>query len=533
MAAVELVYHVQGLPLGPGPPSHGWTELHRAAHEDSYFLFQHLEHKEARTLAGNTALHLAVKAGHTRWLSDLTTPTTLDSQNNQGFTPLQLALIHRQWKAACMLVAAGASLYNDDAPDSTPSLAAADEDAPDLPLQLLKGMLADRSPAGLVAQALRWKDVGGSTALHGAACMGRLEEVCRLLRAGADMHEADAAGATPAVLAQQHGHMHLVPLLDPATSSVEMYGTPLHVAAERGDAAAVAAQLAAGAQPDSYALGDTSILGVAAQQGHTPVVAVLLAALAKKCDLQQQLQQQQQQQPPPPGPPLLVLWEQPRRGVVPPAAKKLAQLVAAALVPLGRQLEDACWCAQLLGVVLDVLGPEVTGYICEEMKEQLQREYKQRHNKQHYTEDEVPGHENHLAEALLLGCLGAEARRLVPGRLQRLVPGVATATNQQQQKQAGALYWQQMEVSSWVEDSISSAVSAARDGRQQDVLANLAGCAELYLQQQGRGLASSTMGPLRGPRSKPTPAHGAAEQLQPPPALAAPFSAYGDYVLTD
>jgi hypothetical protein len=384
---------------------------------------------------------------------------------------------------------------------------------------LLKGMLADRSSAGLVAQAMRWKDARGNTALHAAARAGRLEEVRRLLRAGADLHVANAAGATPLAVAQQHGHVHLVPLLDPATSSLEMYGTPIHVAAMKGDAAAVLAQLAAGAQPDSYAPGGSSILAVAAQHGHTRVVAVLLAALVKKYGPENQQQQpqqqhkgqgqQQQQQP-------LGNQQQQRHPNAPcMASDRLVTLVAAAIVPLARELEDSSSCAQLLGVVLDVLGLEVTQQACGVVKTQLKREWKQ----QERPYSLLAAHGGCLVEALLLGCLGAESRRLVPTRLQRLVPGVgAVAADQQQQEQTNGASRQQGEwVGERLQRLVTNAVAAGSRGHQQEALSLLTQFAELYLQQPRSGLTSSAKGARDGCHCKPSSAHQAGDQLQPPP----------------
>jgi hypothetical protein len=320
--------------------------------------------------------------------------------------------------------------------------------------------------------------------------IGNTQRVFRLLQAGADIGAIDSYGATPHGLALRHGHAHLVPMLDPSTSSLEMYGTPLHVAADKGDAAAVAAQLAAGAQPDSYAPEGTSILAVAAQKGHGQVVTVLLAALVTKCGQQQQQQQQGQ------------LGDSPGVAQV---YTKLIELVVAALAPLATKLQHAALCSQMLGVVLDVLGPGLAGEVCRGMQQQLLRGHLPHFRKESETFWEhvtlSRRCNDYLAEALLLGWMGAEGQRLAPARLQHLAPGVAAGDSQQQgqeqqPKVERRIPWAafkpgcphpqlqgQPQLGHWVEEAVVEAVCE----RQQEACYWLGQCAEIYMQQQANG----------------------------------------------
>jgi ankyrin repeat protein len=385
---------------------------------------------------------MAAKAGHGAVIPFLASPATLDSQNSQGLTPLQVALLYKRWEAATALVAAGAAPYG---PDSTPSLACQSDEVPELGL-LLKAMLADPSPTGLVAQAVNARDYHSRTALHNAASAGCADEVSRLVKAGADKHAMDREGATPLWIAAAAGHAHLVPLLaTPHTLHSNSCGgtMPLHaavqrrnqavvtallaagalpdaqdsggcsalvIAAEQGNVPAVKALLAAGATTDTEDYGGRSPLGVAAEQGHMKVVTLLLAALVKECDMKQQLQltgtltKQQQQR----------LRQQ--------GQTRLAALVAAVVVPLATHLEDTVRCSQLLEVVLGVLGDnqELMRQVCQQVAVQLELQQQQLRGQP--TPDGSAAGNNYLGEALLLGWLGAEARRQLPARLKGLVP---------------------------------------------------------------------------------------------------------------
>jgi ankyrin repeat protein len=66
-------------------------------------------------------------------------------------------------------------------------------------------MLADPGPTGLVAQALRWKDNTGSTALRFFASSGSYGQVANLVQAGDDRDALDANGRSPLYLAAMGG----------------------------------------------------------------------------------------------------------------------------------------------------------------------------------------------------------------------------------------------------------------------------------------------------------------------------------------
>jgi ankyrin repeat protein len=508
----------------------GWTALHHAVQQDDKTqlmqLLQAGADPEACTAAGNTSLHLAAKAGHIHLIPHLTTPTTLDSQNSQGFTPLQEALLCQQWEAAAMLVAAGASPYGVNTTPSSSSLAVPLEEVP-APSQLFKAMLADASPMGLVAQAMRWKNQEGMTALHTAARDGSVERVQNLLDAGAKKDGLTTSLATPLWYAAASGHAQLFPLLATPRSldfPARGYARPLHVAAEGGHVLMVEQLLAAGAEPEPYDMGWHSPLNLAVQQCHLPVVSLLLEALVRRSSGTGQQEREQQRRrreeeaaeqyekqqalrfPRLPA----VGHTQPSQRRPPP--RDLVLPVSLAMAPLARRLQDAPRCTWFLGVVLDMLGPDTAGQVCQKVHQELQFEWGASESTSLYGIgwQSIGRDNNRLAEALLLGWLGAEARRLVPARLQRLVPGVASSQQQQQQQQPEDGQQQQQQQG-------KEAVLAISAGHQQQASDLLQAWVGGHLQQPGHSLACVSIASVPTPRGTPvTPPEGLAAPETPP-----------------
>jgi ankyrin repeat protein len=463
--------------------SHGWTALHHAVEQGNKRLLVQCSEAGADIGAcnnlGDTPLHLAARAGRVDLVDampSLITSANLERRNKQGFTPVQEALLLRQWAMAALLIGAGAAPYS---PDSTASLRtlAKRGTAPLDPVLLLKGTLADPTPTGPVAQALRWRGAGGRTILHFHASYGSYQQVANLVKAGANREALDDNQRTPLCLAAMGGHAELVPLLaTPAT--INMYvtgtknGTPLSAAAAGGHMEMVEALLAAGAEPAEPSWYTDNPLAVAVRGGHMQLVPVLLQALASKYVPQQQGQASQQQQRDGQG---TSSWADAAH-----VPEVLVHVVAGALSCVARDLCNVPSCCQLLELLLDQLGPELTGRIYCRVQDEPQ--------------DGVPSSEgyplwweysegirrpNYLAEALLLGWMGAEGRRRIPARLQRLVSGGGGVQQQQQQDRE-----QQQQL-------VLEAIVPAIYGQQQKAGALLGDCAELYLQhssQDGSGV---------------------------------------------
>jgi hypothetical protein len=349
---------------------------------------------------------MAAAGGHADVAPLLITPATLDARDTAGYTALQHAVKGKRLRVAKELIAAGASPGAADFAASPLCMAFSSyswrpSEQQELVLLLANAMAADPGSAQLVKQAASWRDRDDATALHHAAACGSQQLVVKLVEAGADKDALDYKENTPLWLAADNGHVPLVPLLATPTN-INQYprgqeGSPLHAAAALAAAGLgdkgplVAALLAAGATANTYnAPRDggwpCSALQAAAERGNAPVVALLLAALAKECGQQQRLQQQQQQQqlplqkqqqspPPPPPPP-------PQHQQLPPQKQqqqqqqqragqpKLASLVAAAVAPLARGEGRLDCCTKLLEVVLDVFGQEVAEEVCREVVQQ-------------------------------------------------------------------------------------------------------------------------------------------------------------------
>jgi ankyrin repeat protein len=506
-------------PAETNQPDHdGLTALHRAVQTgDSDRVKQLIDDGadvEALTLSGDSALHLAAELGHTALLPLLITPATLNKRNLRYETPLTKAWEHNQVDTAAALVAAGAFL---DPGGTMPLLhkACAYGPTPAFPLQLLDAMMSDQRSPGLVAREVCRKDHGGHTPLHWAACSGRPELVTRLLELGADRDTLDKYGAYPLWYATlEEDRAQLVPLLaTPANIDAVRWGhTSLWYAAAQGIVQTAAALLAAGAAPDTCDKEGRSALRMAMQHGHTQVMRLLLTALAKSSSSSSSSSassggdsggssssqekhssnhtQQQQGQP------------------------KLVRLVAADLAPLARRLEGALRCAQVLGVVLDVLGLELAEQVCQAVQQQLQQEREQAAD---LTWLSGTYQASYLAEALLLGCAGAEeqlhaARQPVVARLQHLVPELGPLDEQGQKGEGPQGSWEQQETAldiGQLQQLKKQMAQAAAAGEEQRAISLLEEVAALYfsVQQQqqrkhcqGSGTHSS-LGPHQRPRA--------------------------------
>jgi ankyrin repeat protein len=109
----------------------------------------------------------------------------------------------------------------------------------------------------LMVDVLSEHDEFGRTAIHYAAANGDVDEVARLLAAGADPGEADNVGFTPLHFAAQEQHPPVIGLLLAAGADVQAAdrwgNTPLWraVFTAHGDAATSVTLLAAGADLDT------------------------------------------------------------------------------------------------------------------------------------------------------------------------------------------------------------------------------------------------------------------------------------------
>jgi hypothetical protein len=110
-----------------------------------------------------------------------------------------------------------------------------------------------------------------------------LEEINRLIRYGADVHQAAPEGYTPLHTAAQQGYTAVAELLIAQGADVNVLDssdarTPLHAAATAGHTAVVELLLAKGAEVNAKMKGNSQTpLHVAAGAGHADVVALLIA----------------------------------------------------------------------------------------------------------------------------------------------------------------------------------------------------------------------------------------------------------------
>jgi ankyrin repeat protein len=187
----------------------------------------------------------------------------VNAANADGVTSLMVACYQQQQEAACRsrivaaLLAAGAAVNAANRKGGTALLLAADLGTADVVAALLQ------AGADVNADCLR------DTALALAAEAGALETVRQLLRAGAAVDAADGKGTTalhkaiaPRSVPTTHpGHAEVVAELLKAGAGTCVSNaagiTALHIAARRPSSSIMQQLLAAGAQPNAAAFGES------------------------------------------------------------------------------------------------------------------------------------------------------------------------------------------------------------------------------------------------------------------------------------
>ena len=191
--------------------------------------------------------------------NDINLKNQFNRRNNDGETPLHLAIIHRNIEMCELLIEGGADVNVTDGDGGTPlHYATKRGHTVQLPTAIIQVLIAvDTEIVKLLinAGADVNKEDDGYTALHFATDMGHTEIVKLLINAGADVNIKDgpAYGRTPLHYATYKGYTEIVQLLIDAGVNVNIkdgHGrTPLHMASNMEHKEIVKLLIEAGADP--------------------------------------------------------------------------------------------------------------------------------------------------------------------------------------------------------------------------------------------------------------------------------------------
>lgn len=226
-------------------------------------------------------LDLAVRSGNLAMVNDLLrNGVDVDKRGPEGFTPLMVASGHGHFHIAEILLTAGADVHALEPRMGASALHKAVQSGnPDLvDLLLSHGAFIDQQSASL-----------GNSPLIDAVLYKHVEVVEGLLSRGARTHTVNYWGQTALDTARQDGLDEIARLLEDhnrrKAEHVESLTLIKAVRAGHGDA--VAAQISANADinqtvPVSGSVDDKyTPLGIAAREGHTEIVRLLLRAGAR------------------------------------------------------------------------------------------------------------------------------------------------------------------------------------------------------------------------------------------------------------
>ena len=196
-----------------------------------------------------------------------------------GWTALQLASYGGHLALVDMLIEAGADVNQAMEDGATPLFIASQQGH----LEVVKALIKAKAK---VNQAME----GGATPLWIASQQGKLEVVKELIKAKAKVNQAKDTGSTPLWIASQNGKLEVVKELIKAKAKVnqarEDGETPLFAASYYYGYLEVVTELieAKAAVNQARKNGCTPIY-MASQQGHTPIVQVLIDAGARTAEL--------------------------------------------------------------------------------------------------------------------------------------------------------------------------------------------------------------------------------------------------------
>lgn len=262
----------------------GWTPLHTAACEGHKNICTVLTEQGSMArvgeldVEGQTPLILAAQEGHcstVRLLLERKSP--IDHRGYNGHSALSAAALQGHREVVELLLRRGADTDVRDA-----------EGRPLLYLLILEACL---DIATLIIEKggvpLESRDTEGRTALHVAAWQGDLDGIELLLRHGADPNALDSEGRSPLHSVAWRGHLGAGRLLLRARgihvdlACKKQGATALSIAAQEGHTEIVAILLENGAKPDLVDHYGRSPVKVAGKRGHFSIVRLLESYGAK------------------------------------------------------------------------------------------------------------------------------------------------------------------------------------------------------------------------------------------------------------
>lgn len=294
-----LAKHLLPEPRKPGSPQvdrNGNTVTHRAAENGRTAWLGKMLADQSQPLEGRLGVTQGPPDGSSGPLALASSGAVslrpwsveLEMPNNEGLTPLCLAIRNGHFETVSGMVKDGSNVNFASNADVTPLwLACRVRALAPEPGVRLATTTSTLSPADLVQLLLDHGAVAdapsfcGQTPLAAASATGEAAMVQRLIRAGADVHHVDDNGLTALMLAAHLGHVDIAAILlnagaapDPNPAHGKL--SALLLAAESGRDAVIKLLVERGAQKDRKHDDGATALTVASAAGNESTVALLI-----------------------------------------------------------------------------------------------------------------------------------------------------------------------------------------------------------------------------------------------------------------